>query len=248
MTGGSDTPRRTGDSIAIEGGYQHRARREGFIVQRFWHAEKERVIRKYAAPLPGERVIDVGCGSGWISDFLASFGAQTTGIDANLSAIEYARAEFARPNLEFRHGLVEDLDFPAGSVDRVYCLEVIEHLFAEQVRALLADFHRLARPGATLFVTTPNYRGTWPLIEKTMDRLRLAPPLAEHQHVTRFHAGRLRAILREAGWDVERLTTFSTFAPFASVLGWPIAAFVARGEDRLALPFGNILLALARKP
>lgn len=240
--------RRTGDAIAIEGDYQHRARHQGFVVQRFWHAEKERMIRSYAPPAAGERVLDVGCGSGVISDVLASFGARVTGVDGNPRAIAFARRTYHRPNLDFVQGLVDELADPPGSVDRIYCLEVIEHLYADQVHALLAQFHRLLRPGGTLCLTTPNFRGVWPAIEWTLDTLRLVPTLAEEQHVSRFSRASLRAALESAGWSVTQLRTFSTVAPFASVLGWNVGRSLARLEDRAGLPFGAVLFAVATRP
>ncbi len=239
---------RRGDAISIDGAYQHRARTRGFVVQRSWHYQKERVIRKFCPPGPGDRVIDVGCGSGVIADLLASMGARTTGIDANPAAIAYARQAFSRPNLDFQQGLVEDLPFEPGSLDKIYCLELIEHIYAHQVRSLLQGLFRLARPGGRLFVTTPNYRSFWPLLEWTLDKLKLAAPMAEHQHVTRFSRGMLASFLQEAGWQVETVTTFSTFAPFLSAVSWTLAERCAALEDRASLPFGNILLAIARKP
>jgi len=239
---------RRGDAISIDGAYQHRARTRGFVVQRFWHYQKERVIRKFCPPSPGDRVIDVGCGSGVITDLLASLGARTTGIDANPAAVEYARDAFSRANLDFRQGLVEDLQFEPGSLDKIYCLELIEHIYAHQVRSLLRTLLPLARPGGNLVVTTPNYRSFWPLLEWTLDKLKLAAPLAEHQHVTRFSRSSLAAFLEEAGWQVERVTTFSTFAPFLSAVSWSLAERCAVLEDKASLPFGNLLLAIARKP
>jgi 2-polyprenyl-6-hydroxyphenyl methylase/3-demethylubiquinone-9 3-methyltransferase len=238
---------RRGDTVAISGDYQYKARTQGRAVQRFWHYEKERVIRKFSAPSPDEQVLDVGCGSGVVADLLASMGADVTGVDVNAEAIAFAEANYQRPNLRFRRALVEDLPYPAGSIDRIYCMEVIEHLYEPQVRNLLATFHRLIRPGGVLTLTTPNYRGFWPAIEIAMDRLRLAPPLAEHQHVTKFHRASLRRLLLETGWQIERLSTFCTFAPFVSALSWQAAEQCAALEDKADVAFGNLLLTVARR-
>lgn len=238
---------RHGDSVEINGAYQYRARNAGPVVQRFWHHEKERMVRKFSAPGPGQRVLDVGCGSGVVADLLASMGAVVTGVDANAKAIEFARATFRRANLDFRCAYVEELDYASASIDGIYCLEVIEHLYQQQVHALLATFARLLRPGGVLTLTTPNYRGIWPVIELAMDRLRLAAPMAEHQHVTRFDRASLRQALVGADWEILRLATFSTFAPFLSVVNWRVAERCAEIEDRVDLPFGNLLMLLAKR-
>jgi len=239
--------RRTGDAVEIAGDYQHRARAKGFVVQRFWHAEKERMIRRFSAPRRGERVLDVGCGSGVIADVLASSGARTTGVDGNPRAIDYARRTFVREGLDFRCALVEDLGEAQGSVDRIYCLEVIEHLFEPQVHELLRQMNALAKVGGSLTITTPNFRGLWPAVELALDTLRLVPHLAGDQHVSKFNRSSLRTALERAGWKVERLVTFSTFAPFVSVLGWKPALWVAEHETSWSLPFGNVLFAVAKK-
>src|SRR5262249_49069906 len=62
--------------VPIDGAYQDRARREGFVVQRFWHHQKELVVRSLAPPRAGERALDVGCGSGVVANLLASEGAR----------------------------------------------------------------------------------------------------------------------------------------------------------------------------
>jgi SAM-dependent methyltransferase len=124
---------------------------------------------------------------------------------------------------------------------------VIEHLYQQQVRALLASFARLLRPGGVLTMTTPNYRGLWPAIERIMDRLQLAPPMAEHQHVTKFDRRRLRRVLADADWEIVRLVTFSTFSPFISILSWRLAERCAEIEDRADLAFGNLLLVVAKR-
>jgi trans-aconitate methyltransferase len=51
------------------------------------------------APQPGERILDLGCGTGTLTAELAQLGAETTGIDFSASMIEQARAK--HPGLEF---------------------------------------------------------------------------------------------------------------------------------------------------
>lgn len=239
--------RRVGDDIQIPGGYQHWARTEASLVQRTWHAEKERMIRQWSPPTAGDHALDIGCGSGVLAHVLAGMGASVLAVDANPTAIDYARAAFPDPNIEFRLGLVEDIDAPLGSIDRTYCFEIVEHLYAHQVEALSRRVHALTRGGGTFVVTTPNYKGVWPLLEWTLDALTLVPHLKGYQHVTRFTAARLRTLLEDTGWTVEQLRTFSTFAPWAALFGEHVAARVAAGEDRIAPPWGSILFAVARK-
>jgi len=236
---------RHGDTVEISGAYQYSARYSRSRVQRFWHEEKERIIRKFCPPLPGDHVLDMGCGSGVIADRLAELGAHVTGIDSNPAAVAFARATFARPNLEFRQASAAEIDLAPGSLDRIYCLELVEHLYPEQTGALLASFARLLRPGGTLTLTTPNYRGLWPAIELLMDRLRLAPVMANEQHVTRFDRTTLKRMLDPADWRIVRLASFCTLAPFLSTVGWRLAKRCAELEDRADLKFGNLLLLVA---
>src|ERR1041384_6815077 len=151
-------PRRVGDAISIPGDYQARAAQSPRRVQRLWHAAKKIVVARMLPASASELAVDAGCGSGVIADYLASSGADVIGIDANPEAIQFASGEFARPNLRFVRGLVDDALQLERAVDKFYSLEVIEHIYRPQGLAMLRNFHRLLRRGGQALITTPNYR------------------------------------------------------------------------------------------
>jgi 2-polyprenyl-3-methyl-5-hydroxy-6-metoxy-1,4-benzoquinol methylase len=240
--------RRLGDTVEISGDYQHVALTEGPAIQQAWHRTRVELLDWFHAPQPGEHLLDVGCGSGIMADRLAQLGAQVLGIDANPAAVDYARTTFGRAELEFRAGYLDQLELAPASFDGATCFEVIEHVFPDQVRKLMDDLFALIRPGGSLLITTPNYRGLWPLIEWLTDRVGPTTTMAGDQHVTHFHRRMLRAFLEQAGFEVVKVRTFCTFGPFLTPASRRLSDGCGQLERRVDLPFGNLLAALARRP
>jgi 2-polyprenyl-3-methyl-5-hydroxy-6-metoxy-1,4-benzoquinol methylase len=248
MSAGEPIPRRTGDAIEIAGDYQHKALTQGPPIQRFWHHAKIGLLDWAFEVRPGERVVDVGCGSGVFAEALAGRGARVLGVDANEAAVAYATRAFGREGLEFRRGLLDELALPAASFDAATCLEVIELVYPDQVRTLLRSLFQHVRPGGRVLVTTPNYRGTWPVVEWLADRAGKTARMDADQHVTRFHARMLRRFLEQAGFRVDDLRAYCGLAPFVAGVSWKLAEALDRFERRLALPFQNLLVAVATRP
>jgi 2-polyprenyl-3-methyl-5-hydroxy-6-metoxy-1,4-benzoquinol methylase len=221
--------RREGDAIRIRGDYQARALKSDRAAQRFWHEAKFRLIERVAIPSKRERVLDAGCGSGTISQFLSLHAGDVVGVDSNPSAISYATSTYNVPNLQFRLGQFQDL-IAEKLFDRIYCIEVIEHLYEPQVAEVLSLFHKLTAPGGQLFLTTPNYRSAWPLIEWLLDRLALVATLDEAQHVTHFTKGKLREMLSRAGWRAQHIGTFNGVAPFLAPISYRFALALEKFE------------------
>lgn len=239
--------RRLGDRAAIAGDYQFRALRDGPRPQRFWHDTKRWLVRTYLEPGPADRVLDVGCGSGVVSAFLADLPVrECVAVDGNPAAIAFAKDQFRRPNLRFERCLVDELDLPEGYFDAVCCLELIEHIYPEQGRELLETLRRLTRPGGRLLVSTPNYRSAWPLIEWALDRSGRVPTLMDDQHVAFYTHARLEALGKSAGWTLRARRTCCTLAPWVSAANWRLAERVRGWEARL-LP-GTILVHVLERP
>ncbi|MGI8955444.1 MAG: class I SAM-dependent methyltransferase [Chthoniobacterales bacterium] len=238
--------RREGDAIAIPGDYQARAFRSSRRAQRFWHEAKVRLIERMACPGATDHVLDAGCGSGVISHFLAGQCASVVANDSNPAAIQFARETFRDPNLHFFLGQLQTVD-GYGPFDWIYVLEVIEHLYQEQVEELLCIFKGMIKPGGHLFLTTPNYKSTWPLMERVLDQLKLVPQLAQAQHVSRFTNASLQSACKEAGWTIVRSGAFNAFAPLVAGLNYGAALYLENLEFNWSrrLP-GNLLFCLCR--
>ena len=219
-------PMRSGDTIAIPGDYQYRATYHGYIPQRFWHQTRFQMSLEMLAIEPGMRLLDIGCGSGVFAGRAAQNpSVHVVGIDANPLAIEFAKQQFPHSNLEFHVGLLNDLDFPNQSFDRISLLEVIEHIYEHQALELLHTAARLLRPGGRLVISTPNAQSAWPMVEWALDRLKLVAHMSGEQHVKLYSPARLRAICEVSGVRFLDSRTLFIASPAIALLSWDVACW-----------------------
>jgi ubiquinone/menaquinone biosynthesis C-methylase UbiE len=101
-------------------------------------------------PAP-ERILDVGCGTGYLLGRLAARAPQAdalAGIDAAPAMIEAARGAAADDRLRFLVGTAEQLPWPAGTFDLVVSTTSFDHWKDQQVG--LAECARVLAPGGCL--------------------------------------------------------------------------------------------------
>ncbi|SDD53784.1 class I SAM-dependent methyltransferase [Ruegeria marina] len=91
---------------------------------------------------PGQRILDLGCGTGFLSIALALRGAQVNGIDISPKSIEICRRRAAlagvQDRIDFQVMDCENLDFPDGHFDAVVGSFVLHHLDLERVALSLS--------------------------------------------------------------------------------------------------------------
>lgn len=135
----------------------------------------------------GERVLDLGCGDGWMTAELAALEAAPLGVEIASAAVERARRH--HPELEFRLAEIDGaLPLQDNVVDVVWASEVIEHV-ADTAR-WLSEVRRVLRPRGRLLVTTPNHSRLRLLVAGIE---RCSPPLGDHLHL--YSARSLRGVL-----------------------------------------------------
>ncbi|MBA5868777.1 MAG: glycosyltransferase [Nitrospira sp. CR2.1] len=130
----------------------------------------EYVLRQTRREEPNRtlRILDVGCGRGWLTNLATAYGT-CEGIEPVAGVVEHARRMF--PHIRFEAGTPESVlqrpDFVPYDV--ALCSEVIEHVPHAQKPAFVNQLARLLTPDGHLILTTP--RGdVWE------DWRRIAPP------------------------------------------------------------------------
>jgi 2-polyprenyl-6-hydroxyphenyl methylase/3-demethylubiquinone-9 3-methyltransferase len=104
----------------------------------------------------GKRVLDVGCGGGFTTEFLAQRGAVVSGLDPSQKLIAAAdrHARETGKKIEYRVGKSEQLPFDDASFDIVTCVDVLEHV--ESPARAVSEVHRVLAPGGVFLYDTIN--------------------------------------------------------------------------------------------
>jgi SAM-dependent methyltransferase len=224
------------------------------------------VTRVVASLPPGDGrplMLDAGCGTGQMLKHLQQFG-DAVGLDVSGPALGFASS---RGTLDLVLGSVTRPPFPPATFDRVFILDVVEHV--DDDLAILRGLFDLIKPGGHLIATVPAFQSLW----SDHDRI--------NRHRRRYVVPQMSGVLTEAGFEIERVAycnalLFPLVYPMRRAMAvlqrrrnsqvhdlesdlqhhHPLvneALFrVLRLENRLTArwnpPFGVSILAIARKP
>jgi 2-polyprenyl-6-hydroxyphenyl methylase / 3-demethylubiquinone-9 3-methyltransferase len=100
------------------------------------------------------RVLDIGCGAGFLTNELARRRFQVTGLDASETTIEVARRHDATRTVEYRVGDAYNLEFSAGTFDVVCAMDFLEHV--DNPMQVVREASRVLKPGGLFFFYTFN--------------------------------------------------------------------------------------------
>ena len=97
------------------------------------------------------RALDVGCGSGVHSAFLAEQGLNVLAIDASAPAIDAAQTAYRRADIQFSQTRFDDFDAGDGTFDLVVDRCSTTHSSMATTYAFYRRLQRWLNPGARLF-------------------------------------------------------------------------------------------------
>ena len=153
------------------------------------------------APVPGEHLLDLGCGDGALTEHLAATGAHVTGLDASEAMVDAARAR----GLTVLHGSAVEMTFDQA-FDAVFSNAAL-HWIAErdQPRAIAAVL-RAVKPGGR-FVAEMGGQGNIAAIRSALSAVLGPRGIDAEASAASFFpsATHYEALLREAGFEVRSM-------------------------------------------
>jgi SAM-dependent methyltransferase len=163
----------------------------------FWFRARNALVqwavRKYFPN--AQSFLEIGCGTGYVlGGIRENFpGMRLVGSDIFTDGLIFAKARL--PEVELYQMDARRIFFEC-EFDVVGAFDVLEHLVEDE--SALAQMFNAARPGGGLLVTVPQQRYLW----SASDRFAM--------HQRRYSRAELRAKVRKAGFEIQRITSFNS--------------------------------------
>jgi trans-aconitate methyltransferase len=185
------------------------------------------------APRAGERVLDLGCGTGELTAMLAARGALVTGVDASAAMLETARARHPALAFELADGQALAYD---GAFDAVFSNAAL-HWMPRMDDVVAGVGRALARPGR--FVAELGGRGNTAAVERAIRDVlpRLGDDLDRRTWRTYPSPAEYATILERHGFRVRLLTHFDRPSRMAGEHG--LRTWLTIFDERLVRALGS---------
>ncbi|OPC78086.1 ubiquinone biosynthesis methyltransferase UbiE [Embleya scabrispora] len=135
--------------------YDERIPGDGPSDELFTEAERDFLLGKIA---PGERVLDMGCGTGRFTVPMAERGALLSGLDISRAMLDVAERKLAERGLsaDLREGDMASIPFPDDSFDTVTTMLALMHVPIAERPRVFAEVRRVLRPGGRMLLGVKN--------------------------------------------------------------------------------------------
>ncbi|MFZ0639055.1 MAG: class I SAM-dependent methyltransferase [Candidatus Acidiferrales bacterium] len=170
-----------------------------------------RWIMRYFAPYLGERVVEIGAGTGTFSELLLN-SERTVGLvlfEAAHNLFPLLRQRFGDRNVRLHCGAFDPLALD-GPADSIVLVNVLEHILDDA--ALLSQIHQSLRPGGSLLLFVPALAWNYGSLDKAFE------------HHRRYSKGDLVKKVRAAGFRIEQ----ARYVNIMGVASWFFAGKVLR--------------------
>lgn len=191
-----------------------------------------------------DRVLDVGCGTGSLTEVIVATraGAEVVGVDPSPSFVASARDRVRDPRARFETGDAQRLAFPNGAFDCTMAMLVLN--FVPDPGAAVAEMRRVTRPGGCVAACVWDYGGEMSMLRSFWDAAVRVDPSAAPRHEGRMplcRRGELEALWRATGLEDVRedgITIDTRFATFVDFWGPFLAGVGPSGSYTVSLAPG----------
>jgi len=111
--------------------------------------------------LKGKRILELGCGSAWMTRLLAQQLQPAELVATEVDRIQHQKnlAIDDLPQVRFRYGGAEAIAEPDGAFDAVFMFKSLHHVPQQQMDRALGEIHRVLKPGGLAYFSEPVYWG-----------------------------------------------------------------------------------------
>ncbi len=202
------------------------------LRSRFQRYRVAKVLGVYD-PLPGERVLDLGCGWGTFEWTLAPRVEAIVGLDFSARSIEMCRKRLEATeldNVRFVQADAGDTGLEADAFDVVIAADLFEHLYPDDSERVVREAWRVLKRGGRFSIWTPHRGHVLEILKNNHVLLKPDPT-----HVDYKSMERLRAMLEGAGFVIEKAYYAESHLPGLSTLERGLMAFVPMLRRRIAV-------------
>jgi ubiquinone/menaquinone biosynthesis C-methylase UbiE len=165
----------------------------------------DRVVEVLALQ-PGERMLDVACGTGGVALRAARAGADVTGIDISADQLAKARRAAAAEGLETRFDEGDCQELPYGDAAFGAVASVFGAIFAPDHGRVAGELARVCRPGGRLALTAWKMDAWWDINRaagRPVTYEAHSPEWAEEEHLRALLGGAFDFQLEPGTWRIE---------------------------------------------
>jgi len=159
------------------------------------------------SPVKGLKVLDVGCGGGLISEAMAEFGADVTGIDMGEAPLSVAKLHLLESGnqVEYIKITAEELaEQRPEHYDVVTCLEMLEHV--PDPSSVISACERMVKPGGDVYFSTINRNPkAWLFAIVGAEYILNLLPRGTHEYDKLIKPSELDGYARDAGLSMKRM-------------------------------------------
>jgi ubiquinone/menaquinone biosynthesis C-methylase UbiE len=162
----------------------------------------------------GERVLEIGCAEGWMTQQLVE--PDRVVISGDLSFSYLLRTRSNAPQVSVTNFDAQALPFRSASFDCIVCSEVLEHVVAPF--EVLSQIHRLLEPQGFLVLSVPNSMTTTRFLKHLFGQALDAYRRPTNAHLSSFDPVGISQLLAMAGFQLSDLVTSYVHFPVLSRL------------------------------